>query len=116
VLEYLDPGRIEEKVISNYRDNVLLRDTVNVMRNANVAYFLLKLFQSNIYCLELLKNSGGFAVVEDWAGSKAYENQVILSIEEDYPETIRICLELIDKKGSKFSWASNSTEGIVRLE
>ncbi len=116
VLEIVDESFIVERVLSNYNDHVLIRDAIESMRDEGALYFLLKVFQSNTYSLEILKNSGGYAIVEDWAGIGGYEEQVILSVEEDYIETIAYCLLLIEQNSGKIHWKNNRINGIVKLE
>ncbi len=116
ILETADESIIIEKQLSNYKDHVLIRDAIENMRSDGALYFLLKVFQSNTYCLELLKNSGGYAIVEDWAGSGGYEEQIISSIEEDYIETIGLCLGLRENIDGQIVWKTNRVNGIVKLE
>lgn len=114
--EITDPDIITEKVLLNTADHALIRSTIENMRNNGVYYFLFKVFQSNLYCLEILDNLGGYAVVEDWSRSKIFEEHVILSVEEDYASTIGRCLELLEIKEGRIHWKSNKINGIAVLE
>jgi hypothetical protein len=116
ITETADESIILEREILNIADHAVIRSAVEEMRNNGAFYFLFKLFQSNLYCLESIENLGGYAVVEDWRSSKISEEHVILSVEEDYNSTIRLCLEQMETRNGNYHWKLNKIDGIVILE
>jgi hypothetical protein len=73
-------------------DKAAVQKAVTEMRAQAVEIFLPRLGELNSTCLEALKSSGGSAVTEDWEGSRAYEQQVFLSVEEDIVGGVGKCL------------------------
>jgi hypothetical protein len=73
-------------------DAAKVKAAVSEMRGRGVEVFLPRLGSLTVACLESLRESGGSAVLDDWAASGAFAQQVFLSIEEDVPAGIGLCL------------------------
>jgi hypothetical protein len=66
-------------------DRVAVKSAIEQMRAQGVEIFLLGMGSLDSWCLEVLRDAGGCAVVSDWASSGAFPRQVFLSVEEDIP-------------------------------
>ncbi len=90
-----DAGHADRLVIRDLGgavDAAAVQRAVNEMRAGGVEIFLPKLGEQNQACLDAVRASGGCVVTEDWRATKAFEEQVFLSVEEDVAGGIDACL------------------------
>jgi basic membrane lipoprotein Med (substrate-binding protein (PBP1-ABC) superfamily) len=73
-------------------DRPQARRAVEEMRAVGVELFLLRAGSMAPFLLETLRDLGGAAIVEDWQSSRYMPRQVFLSVEEDLPAGIGLCL------------------------
>ena len=69
-----------------------IQRAIEQMRKEGVEVFLLGLASQDPWGLEVLKATGGRAVVAGWRGSRVYPEQVLLSVEAEVPAGVRIAL------------------------
>jgi hypothetical protein len=81
----LDGSRPLVHVLTERIDKAAVKTAVEQMRKEGVEVFLLGMGALDAWALEVLKETGGSAVVCDWASSRAFPRQVFLSVEEDLP-------------------------------
>lgn len=84
VAEALEGARPTVRVLEG-ADKAAVKAAIEQMRAQGVEMFLLDMGSLNPWCLEVLRDAGGCAVVSDWASSGAFPAQVFLSVEEDIP-------------------------------
>jgi len=88
VAEALDGARPAVRVLADGTDRPGVKAAIEQMRAQGVEIFLLGLGSLDTWCLTVMKDAGGCAVVADWASSGALPAQVFLSVEEDIPAGI----------------------------
>ena len=93
VAEALDGARPAVRVLADGTDRPGVKAAIEQMRAQGVEIFLLGLGSLDSWCLEVMKDAGGCAVVADWASSGAFPAQVFVSVEEDIPAGISRALE-----------------------
>jgi hypothetical protein len=81
-------------------DAAKVKAAVAEMRGGGVEVFLPRLGSLTVACLEALREAGGSAVLDDWVASGAFAGQVFLSVEEDVPAGIGLCLGRAAEPGS----------------
>jgi len=86
--EALDGARPTVRVLADGTDRPGVRAAIEQMRAQGVEIFLLGLGSLDPWCLQVMKDAGGCAVVADWASSGAFPAQVFVSVEEDIPAGI----------------------------
>lgn len=86
-------GSVPIRELPETADRPQVRKAVEEMRTAGVEVFLLRAGSMASFLLETLRETGGSAVVEDWASSRMLPAQVFLSVEEDLPAGIGLCLD-----------------------
>jgi len=85
VAESLNGARPVTRLLSAPIDKASVKTAVQEMQRQGTEIFLLGLGSVDPLGLEVMKDTGGCAVVADWAASGAYPAQVFLSVEEDVP-------------------------------
>ena len=96
--EALDGARPAVRVLADGTDRPGVKAAIEQMRAQGVEIFLLGLGSLDPWCLEVMKDAGGCAVVADWASSGAFPAQVFVSVEEDIPAGIsRVLAHLAPK-------------------
>lgn len=70
--------------IGSLTDTVKARRILEKMREEGVGIFVLKTYTLTGFCLDFLRSQGGWAVLEESAGSDAYEDRVALALQEDF--------------------------------
>jgi hypothetical protein len=80
------------QILPQAPDAEVLKRVVSGLRDSGIAVFLYRPTGSGAVFLDVLAAAGGFAVVEDWAASRPRPEQVLVSIEEDLPAGIGLCL------------------------
>jgi hypothetical protein len=88
VAEALDGARPTVRALADGTDRPGVKAAIEQMRAQGVEIFLLGLGSLDPWCLEVMKDMGGCAVVADWASSGAFPAQVFVSVEEDIPAGI----------------------------
>ena len=88
VAEALDGARPTVRVLADGTDRPGVKTAIEQMRAQGVEIFLLGMGSLDPWCLEVMRDAGGCAVVADWASSGAFPAQVFVSVEEDIPEGI----------------------------
>ncbi len=83
VAQALDGGQPLMRTVSDTVDRNGVKAAIDQMRTDGVEIFLLFTGNPDSWALEDMRNSGGCAVVSNWAASKAFPRQVFLSIETD---------------------------------
>jgi hypothetical protein len=83
VAQALDGGQPSMRSLTVPVDRNTVKAAVDQMERDGVEIFLLFMGAPDAWALEDLKDSGGCAVVSDWAASGAFPRQVFLSIETD---------------------------------
>ena len=84
VAQALDGGQPSVRSISAPVDRIAVKAAIDQMRKDGVEVFLLFMGAPDGWALEDLKDTGGSAVVSNWAASGAFPRQVFLSIEMDF--------------------------------
>lgn len=84
VAQALDGGQPSMESLPVPIDRNAVKAAVDQMRRDGVEIFLLFMGAPDGWALEDLKDSGGSAVVSDWAASGAFPRQVFLSIQTDF--------------------------------
>jgi len=102
VAQTLDGGQPSLRTISDPVDRNAIQVAIGQMRRDGVEIFLLFLGAPDSWALETLKNTGGSAVVSDWAASRADSAQVFLSVETDLAGGV-----------ARFLTHAQSVEGVV---
>jgi len=85
-------GTVVIRELPESADRSRARLLLEEMREAGVELFLLRAGNLAPFLLDSLRETGGTAVVEDWASSRMLPRQVFLSIEEDVPAAVGLCL------------------------
>jgi basic membrane lipoprotein Med (substrate-binding protein (PBP1-ABC) superfamily) len=88
VAEALEGARPTVRVVADGTDRPGVKATVELMHAQGVEIFLLGMGSLDAWCLEVMRDAGGCAVVADWASSNAFPAQVFVSVEEDIPAGI----------------------------
>ena len=88
VAQALDGARPAVRVLADGTDRPGVKAAIEQMRAQGVEIFLLGLGSLDPWCLQVMKDAGGCAVVADWASSGASPAQVFVSVEEDIPAGI----------------------------
>jgi hypothetical protein len=83
--EALNGGTPAVREVAPPVEKQVLKSVLEQMRGEGVEVFLLGAGSMDAWCLEVLRSTGGCAVVADWSASGAFPRQVFLSIEEDVP-------------------------------
>jgi basic membrane lipoprotein Med (substrate-binding protein (PBP1-ABC) superfamily) len=83
VAEALEGGHPTLRVLPDGSERGTVKTAVEQMRGQGAEIFLLGMGSLNPWCLEVMKDAGGCAVVADWAVSGAFPEQVFLSVEDD---------------------------------
>jgi len=78
-----DPARIERRDIGSLDDRVKARRLLEKMKEEGVDVFLLKTYTLSGFCLDFLQKEGGLAIVDDQQAISAYEDTVLLAMEDD---------------------------------
>ncbi len=81
-------------------DRSAIQSTIEQMRRAGTAVFLLGLGSMDPWALEVMKADGGSAVLAGWRVSGAFPEQVLLSVEENVPAGIALALAA-ERRGLK---------------
>ncbi len=97
-----------ERLLPSPVDKAAVTAAVTQMRSLGVEVFLIGLGSLNPSALEALRGAGGSAVLGDWAASGGFAEQVLVSVECDYPGGIA---RAIDALGS----GAKAARGSVRL-
>ncbi len=66
-------------------DKAAVQAAIEEMHRAGAQVFLLGLGSLDPWALEVLKSTGGSAVVAGWSASRPFPDQVLLSVEQDVP-------------------------------
>ncbi|MGA2614283.1 MAG: hypothetical protein ABSG38_12650 [Spirochaetia bacterium] len=102
VAQALDGGKPFARSLTDPLDQNTVRSAIEQMRRDGVEIFLLFTGAADSWALEDMKNSGGSAIVSDWAPSGAFPGQVFLSIETE-----------LDGGVARFLGGKGSGEGMV---
>jgi hypothetical protein len=88
VADALQGARPTVRVLADGTDRPGVKTAIEQMRAQGVEIFLLGMGSLDPWCLEVMRDAGGCAVVADWASSGAFPAQVFVSVEEDIPAGI----------------------------
>jgi hypothetical protein len=83
VARVLDGSRPLVRMVTERVDKPTVKTVIEEMHKEGVEIFLLGMGALDAWALEVLKGTGGSAVVGDWSSSGAFPRQVFLSVEED---------------------------------
>ena len=92
VAEALEGARPTVRVLADGTDRPGVKASIEQMRAQGAEIFLLGMGNLDPWCLEVMKDAGGCAVVAGWASSGAFPAQVFVSVEEDFPAGIERAL------------------------
>lgn len=106
-LSVADAALLLERDLDTLSDTAKARKVLESLREQGAGVFLLQTYGLTGFCLEYLRSQGGLAVLEEPAGGNGYEEQVLLSLQEDLAAALR---ELGTAAGQ------THIEGPVRLE
>ena len=110
-----DPGLLVVQEIDNLEDRAKARRLLEKMKEDGVVITLLKTYTLNTFCLDFMQKEGGLAVIEDWTGFRVYEDVVLMSVEEDFIDTLKNLLNTRSESGPAGRRAA-SVKGTVRLK
>ncbi len=88
VTDALDGGAPLARRILGTADRGALKTAIEQMRLQGAEIFLLAMGEPDSWSLDILKETGGSAIVSDWAAAGAFPRQVFLSIESDIPRGV----------------------------
>ena len=88
-VEVADPERIVRKELRDVNNRIVARRSLETMKEDGAVIFVLATLNLTPYCLEILQQIGGLAVLEDWRSAYGYNEIVLLSIVEDVPEAFK---------------------------
>lgn len=91
----LDGGAPVIRNVADPVDHNALKAAIEQMRGQGIEIFLLFLGTPDSWCLDVMRDTGGSAIVSDWKASGAFARQVFLSIESDVPAGIAMFLSNI---------------------
>ena len=105
-LSLADRALLLERDLYTQADTAKARRVLESLREQGAGVFLLLTYGLSGFCLEYLRSQGGLAVLGEAPGVGGYDEQVLLSLQEDLPAALRL-----------LSAASGQTriEGPVRL-
>jgi hypothetical protein len=112
----LDESKLILRNIDNVNDRVKIKDAMDDMRKEDVVIFFLRAFSLNSYCLDYLRNEGGFAILEEWNITSGYTDVVLLSLHDDIGaifEGLAANIEVLDSENAV--WKEDSFKGHVRI-
>ncbi len=95
--EIASEGLVRREV-TDADNRIAARKTLERMAEAGVAIYLLATLDLTPYCLEVLSQMGGVAIVEDWWGG-GFEHVVLFSIVEDISDAFAAALTWFDERG-----------------
>jgi hypothetical protein len=81
--EVADSSLLLEQDLGTLSDTARARRILDSLREQGACIFLLQTYGLTGFCLEYLRSQGGLAVLEEAVGA-AYEDQVVLSLQEDF--------------------------------
>jgi hypothetical protein len=79
-----DPALLLEQDLGTLSDTARARRILESLREQGAGVFLLQTYGLTGFCLEYLRSQGGLAVLEEAVGGAAYDEQVVLSLQEDF--------------------------------
>lgn len=86
---------------------------VRELRSDGAVYYVLKAYGLTVACLEELAREGGRAVVEDCEGASACGNEVVFSVETDWPATFAAIVQ--EAAPAEGAWRSPEVQERWRL-
>ncbi len=110
-----DAGIKVVQEIDKLEDRAKARRILEKMKEDGVVITLLKTYTLNTFCLDFMQKEGGLAVIEDWTGFRVYEDVVLMSVEEDFIDTLKNLLNTRSESGPAGRRAA-SVKGTVRLK
>ncbi len=110
-----DPGLLVVQEIDNLEDRAKTRRLLEKMKEDGVVITLLKTYTLNTFCLDFMQKEGGLAVIEDWPGFRVFEDVVLMSVEEDFIDTLKNLLSTRSESGLA-GRRDASVKGTVRLK
>ena len=99
------------RVLADGTDRTGVKAAIEQMRAQGVEIFLLGLGSLDPWCLAVMKDAGGCAVVADWASSGALPAQVFVSVEEDITAGVSRALERATRGGARREWTGARRSG-----
>jgi hypothetical protein len=95
--EAADRSLLLEQDLGSLSDTARARRILESLREQGACIFLLQTYGLTGFCLEYLRSQGGLAVLEEPAAGAAYEEQVVLSLQEDLVSALSLLGETPDQ-------------------
>ena len=89
-LSAADAALLLERDLDTLSDTAKARKVLESLRERGARVFLLQTYGLTGFCLEYLRSQGGLAVLEEPLGGTGYEEQVLLSLQEDLAGALRL--------------------------
>jgi hypothetical protein len=89
-LSAADAALLLQRDLDTLSDTAKARKVLESLREQGVRVFLLQTYGLTGFCLEYLRTQGGLAVLEEPVSGSGYEEQVLLSLQEDLPAALRL--------------------------
>ncbi len=89
-LSVADAALLLERDLDTLTDTAKARKVLESLREQGARVFLLQTYGLTGFCLEYLRSQGGLAVLEEPMGGSGYEEQVLLSFQEDLAAALRL--------------------------
>jgi hypothetical protein len=89
-LSVADQALLLERELDTPSDTAKARRVLESLRERGAGVFLLLTYGLSGFCLEYLRSQGGLAVLEEAPGGRGYDEQVLLSLQEDLPAALRL--------------------------
>ncbi len=89
-LSVADAALLFERDLDTLSDTAKARRVLESLREQGAGVFLFQTYGLTGFCLENLRSQGGLAVLEEPVGGTGYEEQVLLSLQEDLPAALRL--------------------------
>jgi hypothetical protein len=112
----LDDSMLILRHIDNVNDRVKIKNIIDDMKKEDVEIFFLRAFSLNSYCLDYLRNKGGFAILEEWKIASGYSDVVFLSLHDDIGTAFREVfnnIEVLDSENAM--WKEGNHKGHVKI-
>ncbi len=101
-------GLLETRELPDLADKSRARQVVERLRDAGTVVFVLKTYALTGFCLDVLRERGGWAVVEDWWETGAYRDVLLLSIQDDWRQAFRSVFQRLAPQPSRLKVQSTA--------
>jgi len=109
-LESADEYLLMTRLVEDAGDEIRVRTLLADLKDKGARYYLFAVPRLLPSCMDFLLREGGVAILEDWERSGgAYSDNVFMTVEEDYAQTIAAAVEALR------SGAAGEIAGVVRL-